>query len=75
MCVFNFLGFEHFRDEFYTPTLSERAAYDRWVENGSLSADVRANKIWKKILEENPDPCIDSALDAEMAAYVKKYNG
>lgn len=67
--------FEHFRDEFYQPTLSERAAYDRWVENGSKSAEVRANEIWKKILADNPDPCIDAALDAEMAAYVKKYNG
>ena len=42
---------------------------------GSKSAEQRANEKWKKILAENPDPCIDSALDAEMAAYVKKYNG
>ena len=63
---------EHFRDEFYAPTLSERAAYDRWVETGSQSAEARANKKWKQILTDYVEPEIDPEIDAAMQAYVKK---
>ena len=64
----------HFREN-YNPTLSDRQPYDRWEHEGCLSAEQRANAKWKQILEEFTEPTLDPALDAEMKAYVDKYNG
>ena len=63
---------EHFREEFYMPTLSSRKAYQVWESEGHKTAEQRANEKWKKILADNPDPTLPADLDREMRAFMEK---
>jgi trimethylamine--corrinoid protein Co-methyltransferase len=55
--------FEHFRNEFYQPVLSDRSNPEAWEKNGSLTAEKRANARWKKMLEEYVEPKLDKDID------------
>lgn len=63
--------FQHFRD-FWTPTVSVWNSFDEWKENGSEDILIRANRRFKKILENCPDAMIDPALDRELKAFVNR---
>jgi trimethylamine--corrinoid protein Co-methyltransferase len=58
--------FEHFRNEFYQPVLSDRSNPEAWEKNGSLTAEKRANARWKKMLEEYVEPKLDKDIDAAL---------
>ncbi|NTU90137.1 MAG: trimethylamine--corrinoid methyltransferase, partial [Actinobacteria bacterium] len=55
----------HF-EEMYQPKLSDRDFFNIWEKNGSLTAEQRANKLWKKMLEEYVQPELDKDIDAEL---------
>ncbi|MBR0406344.1 MAG: trimethylamine methyltransferase family protein [Eggerthellaceae bacterium] len=63
---------ENFRDEIYVPSISNRETQTAWKANGSLTVEQVANKKWKQILEEHPDPVISDELDKELQAYIAK---
>lgn len=62
---------EHFRDEFYRPTLSDRLTPGQWEEKGSLTAAQRANAKWKKILAEYGESTLDSQVDKDLKKYME----
>lgn len=64
---------EHFREEFYWPTLSDRAGYDQWKANGALSAETRANMKWKKILEDYPGSTLPADVEKDMLKYMETH--
>ena len=72
----HFLGTAHtlanFESAFYRSTTSDNASYEQWVEDGSLSAAERANKIWKQRLHDYEAPAIDSAIDAELLEFTAR---
>ena len=72
----HFLGaahtLRHFRDAFYRPILSDLTNYERWSQKGSQSADLRANGIWKKWLNDYQQPALDPGLDEALQAYMTK---
>ena len=72
----HFLGTAHtlanFESAFYRSTTSDNASYEQWVEDGSLSAAERANKIWKQRLREYEAPAIDSAIDEELLEFTAR---
>ena len=72
----HFLGTAHtlanFESAFYRSTTSDNASYEQWVEDGSLSAAERANKIWKQRLHEYEAPAIDSAIDEELLDFTAR---
>lgn len=63
---------ERYRDAFYTPLVSDWSNYGQWVENGSLSATQRANRIYKDILKNYQAPSKDPAIMEELNAFVAR---
>jgi trimethylamine---corrinoid protein Co-methyltransferase len=42
------------------------------VEDGSLDASQRANRLWKERLASYQPPALDDAIDAELQEYIAK---
>jgi trimethylamine--corrinoid protein Co-methyltransferase len=72
----HFLGaahtLRHFRDAFYRPVAGDLLNFERWQQKGSLSADQRANALWKKWLAEYQKPPMDAAMDESLREYITK---
>jgi trimethylamine--corrinoid protein Co-methyltransferase len=72
----HFFGVQHTQDRyetaFYSPFLSDWRNYEQWELDGAKTTEVRANKIWKDILNEFEAPPIDPAIDEELRAFVAK---
>ena len=66
---------EHFREEFYQPTLSDRQAWDSWKENSGLDATQRANKKWHQIVDEAQPVDLGADVIKDMDAFVEKHYG
>ena len=70
----HFLGCEHtqanFETAFYQSTIADYSSFEQWSIEGSLPADRRANRIWKKMLAEYQDPGIDPAADEAMLEFM-----
>ena len=71
----HYLGCAHtqanFETAFYRSTVADNNSFEQWEADGSLSAEQRANALWKDMLAayEAPamDPGVAEALDAFMA--------
>jgi trimethylamine---corrinoid protein Co-methyltransferase len=72
----HFLGCAHtlanFESAFYQSMIADYTPYEQWVIEGSLTAEQRANRVWKKMLAEYVDPGIDPALDEALLAFIAK---
>lgn len=62
----------HFRDAFYRPIIADVQNYVRWEQKGAETADVRANRVWKKWLSEYQQPQMDVAIDEALREYIAK---
>ncbi len=72
----HFLGTAHtlanFEHAFYRSTTADNASYEQWLEEGSLDAATRANKLWKQRLASYEAPPIDDAIDKELQAFIAR---
>ena len=70
----HFLGCAHtqanFETAFYQSMIADYSSFEQWSIEGSLSAEQRANRVWKKMLAEYEDPGLDPARDEALLAYV-----
>ena len=70
----HFLGCAHtqenFETAFYQSTIADYSSYEQWSSEGSLTAEQRANTVWKKMLADYQDPGIDPAADEALLAFV-----
>jgi trimethylamine--corrinoid protein Co-methyltransferase len=57
---------------FYTPIVSNRQNFEAWQEAGSIDSAVRANTIWKQLLNEYSQPELDPAIDEALVDYVAR---
>ncbi|GIL14965.1 MAG: trimethylamine methyltransferase [Chloroflexota bacterium] len=62
----------HFRDAFYRPLIADTQNYVRWEQKGAETADVRANRIWKKWLNEYAQPAMDAGMRQALDEYIAK---
>lgn len=62
----------HFRDAFYRPLIADVQNYTRWEQKGAETADVRANRVWKKWLNEYQQPAVDEGVDEALREFVAK---
>lgn len=63
---------ERYESAFNAPLISNWDNYETWVERGSITAEQRANQIWKQLLNEYEQPPIDTAIDDELKDYVAR---
>lgn len=63
---------ERYETAFYTPILSNRQNFESWQESGSLDIGMRANSIWKQLLQEYEQPPLDPSIDDALVEYVEK---
>ncbi|MBI4675554.1 MAG: trimethylamine methyltransferase family protein [Chloroflexi bacterium] len=62
----------HFRDAFYRPLVADVQNYIRWEQKGAETADVRANRVWKKWLNEYARPAMDSAIQEALIEFMAR---
>ena len=63
---------ERYETAFYEPIVSDWRNFETWEEGGSQTATMRANRIWKQILEDYRQPPLDAAIDEELQAFIAK---
>ena len=72
----HFLGCAHtqanFETAFYQSTIADYSSYEQWSSEGSLSAEQRANRVWKKMLADYQDPGIDPAQDEALLHFMQQ---
>ena len=72
----HFLGCAHTQDNFVTAfhqsNVADYASYEQWSQEGRLTAEQRANAVWKRMLAEYEDPGIDPARDEAMREFMAK---
>ncbi len=62
----------HFRTANYQPDIPEGGPFETWVENGSLTAEQKANSRWKQMLEAYEKPAMDEGVEEALTAFVAK---
>jgi len=70
----HFLGAQHtqenFETAFYRSTVADNNSYEQWQEEGSEDTAQRANKIWKKMLNEYEPPELDASIDEALQDFM-----
>ena len=66
---------ERYEDAFYAPILSDWQNFGSWTESGSLTAEVRANHVWKRVLAEYEPPPLADGIRDELADFVARRVG
>ena len=69
----HFFGCAHtqanFEEAFYHSNIADYAAYEQWSAEGRLTAEQRANRVWKQMLAEYNDPGINPAIDEALREF------
>jgi trimethylamine--corrinoid protein Co-methyltransferase len=72
----HFLGTAHtlanFETAFYRSNTADNESFEKWLEDGSLDAQTRANKIVKERLASYVPPPMDDAIDAQLLEFVAR---
>jgi len=70
----HFFGVDHtmsrFRTCFYRPIIATKQNIERWRAAGSLTAEQRAEVVWRERLAEHVPPPIDADVEREVDAYI-----
>jgi trimethylamine---corrinoid protein Co-methyltransferase len=72
----HYLGSPHtlanFENAFYRSEIADNNSYEQWLEDGSLDAAQRANKVWKRMLREYEAPPLDPGIDEALTEFIAK---
>lgn len=75
----HFLGSAHtqanFETAFYRSPVSDSNSFEQWELEGSQDAAQRANKMWKKMLNDYEAPPLDPAIDEALGAFMTRRKG
>ncbi|WP_299193656.1 trimethylamine methyltransferase family protein [uncultured Erythrobacter sp.] len=71
----HFLGCSHtqanFKSAFYRSTIADNNSYEQWIEDGSTSAEERAEKLYKQLLAGYVAPELDPEIDARLVEFME----
>lgn len=62
----------HYETAFWNSELADNDPWETWHENGDVDSMTRANKLWKKILEEYEPPELDPGIDEALLEFIQK---
>jgi trimethylamine---corrinoid protein Co-methyltransferase len=72
----HFLGSAHtlrnFETAMYRPAAADNNSYEQWLAEGGLDSAQRANRIWKRRLQEYEAPPLDPAIDEALKEFIAK---
>ncbi len=72
----HFLGCNHtqenFKTAFYRSNIADNNSFEQWQLEGSMSAEVRANGLWKQMLKDYEAPPLDPGIDEALCAFMKQ---
>jgi trimethylamine---corrinoid protein Co-methyltransferase len=72
----HFLGTAHtlanFETAFYRSEVADNNSFEQWLEDGSLDAPARANRVWKRMLAEYEAPPIDPGVDEALRDFIAR---
>ena len=72
----HFLGCTHtqnnFRTAFYRSSIADNNSYEQWQEDGALSAEDRAEKIYQQQLKDYQPPALDTDIDDRLQKYIEQ---
>ena len=72
----HFLGCNHtqenFKSAFYRSNIADNNSFEQWEMDGAMDATMRANKIWKQMLNDYQTPELDPAIDEALLAFIKQ---
>ena len=75
----HFLGCEHtqnnFMSAFYRSNIADNNSFEQWESEGSQDAVMRANKIWKQMLNEYQAPELDPGIDEALLDFMARRKG
>ena len=63
---------QHFKEFQYMSPLFTTNDFTSWTTAGGETADIRANRRWKQLLDSYEDPGIDDAIDEELRAFIER---
>jgi len=63
---------ERYQTAFNAPLISNWDNYENWVERGQITAEARANQVWKQLLAEYQQPPLDPAIDEALKDYIAR---
>ena len=70
----HFLGADHtqanFEKAFYRSTIADNNSFEQWQSEGSLDAAQRANRTWKRMLQDYEAPAMDEATKEALEAFI-----
>ena len=72
----HFLGTAHtlanFETAFWVSALADSNSFEQWQDEGAADSITRANRVWKKRLEEYQPPAIDEAQDEALREWIDR---
>ena len=72
----HFLGCAHtqenFEAAFHQSNIADYSSYEQWSSEGRLTAEQRANAVWKRMLEDYQDPGLDPAQDEALRDFMAR---
>ena len=72
----HFLGCDHtqnnFKTAFYRSSVADNNSFEQWEMEGSKDTVMRANTLYKKMLNEYEAPELDPAIDEALVEYMTK---
>jgi len=72
----HFFGSAHtmarYETAFYQPLVSDWRSFGQWSDDGARTATMRANAIWKKVIESFEPPPLDPARAEALADFIAR---
>jgi trimethylamine--corrinoid protein Co-methyltransferase len=72
----HFFGCAHtmanYETAFWDTTISDNDPFEKWELNGSVDTATRANRAWKRTLDEYVAPLLDEAVDEQLQAFMRQ---
>ncbi len=63
---------KRYETAFYRPLVSDWRNYENWHDDGALTTEQRANKVWKQLLNTYQQPEINPDLIGELRGFVDR---